>query len=109
MQYSYVNYRHEFQGYPRKIADDWAGISRVDAAVTWQASYTQHRADSGETTYIFSGSQYYIFVNMMLARGYPKPIYENWGLPNDLDAAFQWSKNGLYYFTKGLYIFKEWY
>lgn len=61
--------------------------------------------DTGSLSYIFSGSQYYVYVNMVLAQNFPRSITENWGLPDNLDAAFQWSKNGLTYFIKGMRYF----
>lgn len=81
------------RGYPRKIADDWAGLpDNVDAAVTWPAN---------KKTYIFKGSEYWRFENQEADPGYPKQISEGFkGIPNNLDAAFIWGGNGKIYFFK---------
>ena len=62
--------------------------------------YTANMKDSGEVTYLFSGDVYHTFINFLQVEE-AKNIAENWGLPSDLDAAFQWSKTGLIYFIKG--------
>ena len=50
-------------------------------------------------TYLFSGSVYYKYVNMnLLSYG---SIENDWGLPSDLDAVFQFSEYGKIYAIKG--------
>ena len=83
------------------IADDWSGLTTVDAAFTYNSGYS-NTGGSDTTTYLFSGSNYFVYQDMVLGDGYPKDIGDDWGLPDDLNAAFQWSQNGLLYFIKGI-------
>merc|ERR1711915_715080 len=39
--------------------------------------------------------------NQSPTQGYPKPISKWLGLPDNLDAAFQWARDGHLYFLKG--------
>ena len=96
-------YMDTLQGYPRLIHQDWGGLTSVDAAFTYNSGYTNTGEGGGTMTYLFIGAYYFVFSDMMMADGYPKDIGDNWGLPDDLDAAFQWSKNGLLYFIKGAF------
>jgi len=53
-------------------------------------------------SYIFRGDSYWKLTADSVAPGYPRKIAQDWpGLPNDLDAAFTWSKTGASYFFKG--------
>ncbi|CAG7816597.1 unnamed protein product [Allacma fusca] len=53
-------------------------------------------------TYIFKGEKYWRFRDFTLSQGYPKTISEQFpGIPNDIDAAFEWPKNKRIYFFKG--------
>ena len=88
------------QGYPRVTADGWSGVETVDACLTFNSAYTSSMQDSGEITYLFVGSKYFKFSNMMMVEEAGN-VERDWGLPSNLDAAFQWSKTGLMYFIKG--------
>ena len=90
-----------FQGYPRLIADDWAGIESVGACLTFLSEYTANTIDSGELTYLFSQGMYQIFVDAQPV-GAREDIKTDWGLPLTPDAAFQWRKAGAVYFTLGI-------
>lgn len=86
------------QGYPRLIADDWQGLTRVDAALTlYESGNAQTQRDT--YTFIFSGSQRYLYNNMERQAANTVPL--DWSLPRDLDAAFQWGRNGRVYVIKG--------
>nr|XP_045601065.1 stromelysin-3-like [Procambarus clarkii] len=53
------------------------------------------------TVYVFKGDKYWLLTGSGVAKGYPRPITDQWEeLPSDLDAAFTWS-NGRTYFFKG--------
>jgi len=81
-------------GYPRNIAQDWAGLpGNIDAAFTWHKS---------RATYFLKGSKYWKFENMRPKPGYPKDMKNGFpGIPTGVDAAFVWGGNGKIYFFKG--------
>lgn len=89
-----------FQGFPKLISEDWGGVPRVDACLTFLSEYTQNALDSGEITYLFWQGNYQVFKNMK-AVGEAKNITLNWGLPQTPNAAFQGIKNSFVYFTIG--------
>ncbi|XP_070571970.1 matrix metalloproteinase-14-like isoform X1 [Ptychodera flava] len=71
------------------------GLPRnIDAALVW--------GQNGKT-FFFRGKKYWRYdeYNERVDPGYPKLISENWvGIPNDIDAAFEWT-DGFTYFFKG--------
>ena len=81
-------------GYPRNIAEDWAGLpDNIDAAFTWNKG----------KTYFFKGSKYWKFSNQKMDVGYPRQISSRfYGMPKFPDAALVWSQN--IYFFKGRYL-----
>ena len=89
-----------FQGYPRLIADDWFGVTRVEACLTFLSEYTLTTLDSGEITYLFFNGSYKVFVNLQPI-GFKRNVTLNWSLPATPNAAFQWSRTGLVYFAIG--------
>ena len=100
--YYAINEAGLVDGYPRKINADWSGINvdHIDAALTppWELVNGQWRYL--EVTYLFSGDYYYKLVNMRVEGG-AKSIAEDFGLPSNVDAVFQWYKDGRYYAIKG--------
>ena len=58
--------------------------------------------------YFFKGSRYWRFSpDKTLDRGFPKKISDGFeGIPNNVDAAFVWSRNDKIYFFKGSQYFK---
>jgi matrix metalloproteinase-14 (membrane-inserted) len=82
-------------GYPKSMRDGWPGIpSGVDSAFVW--------GGNGKI-YFTKNDKYWKFdperKPHVQQSQYPKPISE-WGLPRNIDGAFQW-ENGLTYFFKG--------
>lgn len=104
-------------GYPKRISWEWPELpADLDAAVYWEPEYEEevkqsHRGRyehvqkevSPARTYFFKGNQYWRFQNKKASSGYPRLI-SNWfhGLPDNLDAAFVWGRNGMTYFIKGI-------
>jgi len=82
-------------GYPKPISDGFAGIpSNIDTAFVWSGN---------GKIYFFKGDKYWRFDPLKqppVTPGYPKPI-SNWnGIPDNVDAALRYS-NGFTYFFKG--------
>lgn len=82
-------------GYPKTIAKGFPGIpNNIDASFTWQVN---------SKIYFFKGSKYWKFDpdrEPPVESSYPRPV-SNWkNIPNNLDAATQYS-NGKSYFFKG--------
>ena len=73
-----------------------ANMRDLDAALSWKGSGKQ---------YFFKGSRFwrYDVGKKRLDPGYPKHIRLWRGIPNNIDAAFRWRNNALYFF-KGLKI-----
>lgn len=81
--------------YPKDISEGFTGIpDDLDAALVWSGN---------GKIYFYKGSKFWRFDPSQrppVKSTYPKPI-SNWdGVPNNLDAAFQWT-NGYTYFYKG--------
>ena len=68
-------------------------LANIDAALEWRRN---------GKTYFFKGSNYWRYdrTRGKLDEGYPRAISVWKGIPNDIDAVFQW-KNGRSYFFKG--------
>ena len=104
--------------YPKKITEGWPGLPNdIDAAIYWEATYNTYlvwtddgwsrveKLVSPARTYFFKGSQYWRFRNGQMDAGYPLDIGDEWGLPDNLDGAFVWQRNGRSYFFKGMSIY----
>nr|CAH0102259.1 unnamed protein product [Daphnia galeata] len=96
----YWRYTH-FQldaDYPKDLSEGFAGVpSNIDTALVWSGN---------GKIYFFKGSQYWRFDPQQkppIKSTYPKDI-SNWeGLPNSLDAAFQFTNGYSYFFKNGQY------
>ncbi|XP_044752537.1 matrix metalloproteinase-14 isoform X2 [Coccinella septempunctata] len=89
--------------YPKEISAGFTGIpDNIDTAVVWSGN---------GKIYFYKGTKFWRFdpsARPPVKSVYPKPI-SNWeGLPDNLDAGFQWS-NGYTYFFKdnGYYRFND--
>lgn len=81
--------------YPKDISEGFTGIpDDLDAALVWSGN---------GKIYFYKGSKFWRFDPSQrppVKSTYPKPI-SNWeGIPDNLEAAFQWT-NGYTYFYKG--------
>uniref|UniRef100_A0A914ZEM2 Peptidase metallopeptidase domain-containing protein n=2 Tax=Parascaris univalens TaxID=6257 RepID=A0A914ZEM2_PARUN len=88
-----MNERSFDEGYPRRISQDWGGISGpIDAAVT----------DSDGDSYIFKGEQYWLLDrNGKVYEGYPRFISAGLvDMPSNIDAALIWNYDDQPYFFK---------
>ena len=86
------------KGFPKQISDGFEGIpSNVDAAFVWAKN---------DKIYFFKGSRYYKFdpqQNPPVADSYPRPM-SNWeGVPDNIDAALQYSNGATYFFKNSQY------
>jgi len=86
-------------GYPKEFSKGFSGIpENVDAAFLWPVN---------NKIYFFKGSKYWKFdpeKNPPVSDTYPRPI-ANWvGIPNNLDAAIQYSNGKSYFFKDGKYF-----
>ncbi|WP_214318508.1 hemopexin repeat-containing protein [Nonomuraea sediminis] len=95
LRYTGDEYTTVDQGYPRSIAGDWGGLTRVDAAFVLDG-----------TTYLFSGDQYVRYSTKDYRTpdtGYPRPLSDNWwNIPGftTVDAVFT-GRDGLTYLFDG--------
>ena len=93
----FTNFKADAE-YPKELSEGFAGVpSNVDTAFVWSGN---------GKIYFFKGSKYWRFDPTQkppIKSTYPKDI-SNWeGLPNDLDAAFQFTNGYSYFFKNGLY------
>lgn len=84
-------------GYPKPISEEFPGVvGFIDAALTYVVK------PNYRIIYLFKGDNYWRFDNGARINGYPRSITQYWGgVPANLDAAFVWTGNGLWYFVKG--------
>ncbi|XP_006000312.1 72 kDa type IV collagenase [Latimeria chalumnae] len=90
------------RGYPKKISTLGLPpeLERVDAAFTW---------GKNKKTYIFAGDRFWRYneVKKKMDPGFPKLIADAWnGVPDNLDAAFEFNGHGHSYFFKDWYFLK---
>jgi len=86
------------RGYPKDFSKGFSGVPEgVDAAMVWAVN---------KKIYFFKGNQYWKFdpeKSPPVDISYPRPI-SNWdGIPNNLDAAMQYSNEKTYFFKDGKY------
>ena len=97
-----------YHGYPKLIEDHWEGLkSNVDAAA--YSRYTGFSYIFRGTLIFFKssitnlydviGSKIYRFRDYKLDQDFPRPL-STLGLPNNVDAAMQWTGDGLMYVFK---------
>ena len=96
----YWKYRNmdPLKGYPKLISSGFPGIPNdIDSAFVWSGN---------DKIYFTKGSKYWRFdtekVPHVNKRKYPRPI-SNWGLPGNIDGAFQWDNKRTYFFKSGQY------
>lgn len=85
-------------GYPKDISVGFEGIpNSIDTAFVWSGN---------GKTYFFKGDSYWRFDSRSeppVSSRYPQPI-SNWeGLPNNIDAALQWTNQKTYFFKGRVY------
>ncbi|MFI6503342.1 hemopexin repeat-containing protein [Nonomuraea typhae] len=99
IRYSGADYTVTDLGYPRGIAGDWAGLTRVDAAFVLDGR-----------TYLFGDGRYVRYSGRdytVADEGYPKPASDNWwNLPEPMavDAVFTGRDNLTYLFSGGRFV-----
>lgn len=84
--------------YPKEISDGFTGIPNdIDTAMVWSGN---------GKIYFYKGSKFWRFDPSQrppVKSTYPKPI-SNWeGVPDNLDAAFQWTNGYTYFYKDGAY------
>uniref|UniRef100_T1INB6 PNPLA domain-containing protein n=1 Tax=Strigamia maritima TaxID=126957 RepID=T1INB6_STRMM len=83
------------EGYPKRISQGFNGVpEKVDAAFMWSGN---------DKVYFFKGSKYWKFdqsKNPPVSSEYPKAVSLWTGIPNNINAAFQYT-NGFTYFFQG--------
>ncbi|KAG5893486.1 hypothetical protein JTB14_010537 [Gonioctena quinquepunctata] len=84
--------------YPKEISEGFTGVpDDLDAAMVWSGN---------GKIYFYKGSKFWRFDPSQrppVKTTYPKPI-SNWdGVPNNLNAAFQWTNGYTYFFKDGAY------
>ncbi|CAH1788448.1 unnamed protein product [Owenia fusiformis] len=104
------------EGYPKHISAMFPhGPDEVDAALTFPHYKPGKEYKIGEQSYtwLFKGDKSWKYQNvggaLVLATGYPRYIYADWGLlgvrdrraSEGIDSAFIWGNSGNVYFTKG--------
>ncbi|MFI9556382.1 Tc toxin subunit A-related protein [Nonomuraea endophytica] len=99
IRYSGADYTTTDLGYPRRIAGDWGGLTRVGAAFVLDGKTYLF----GEGRYVrYSGRDYTV-----PDEGFPKPVSDNWwNLPQPMavDAVFTGRDNLTYLFSGGRYV-----
>lgn len=85
-------------GYPKLSSVGFEGVpDRPDAAFVWSGN---------GKTYFFKGDEYWRYDSNSeppVSNKYPKPISSWKGLPNYIDAAFQWENQRMYFFKGDQY------
>jgi len=80
-----------FNGYPQLIRDYWRELTGDIDAVA--------HSKNTQRTYFFKRDKIYRYHNFNLERGFPMPL-SSLRLPKNVDAAFQWNLDGLFYVFK---------
>jgi len=79
-------------GYPKQLEKGFPGPTNLDAALLWPPLFFSSEL------YFFKGSKYWKYPDMS-----PRPM-SNWGgLPDNLDAAMQYSNGKSYFFKRSKY------
>ncbi|XP_070572235.1 stromelysin-3-like [Ptychodera flava] len=94
-------------GYPKSVPGDWQGlVGGFDASFTASNYWFWRPSGLHGKTWFFKGGLVWRFKDRVMDSGYPKPIFLEFpGLPNDIDAAFEYSGNGQTYFFKDNYFY----
>lgn len=84
--------------YPKEISEGFTGIpNNIDTAMVWSGN---------GKIYFFKGSKFYRFDPTQkppVPKSFPK-LVSNWeGVPDNLDAAFQWTNGYTYFYKDGAY------
>lgn len=82
-------------------AHHWNEIATVDAIFSLNGGTLRTDSSSSHATYVFSGSQYYMFYNNALMTT-ARSIRVDWGIDGPIDAAFIWALTGNIYLFKGI-------